>query len=540
MAEDLRKPLLRSASINDGDNVEGLPNYSSINAVDAVHEDAVTFSNTRIATPKFNDNILGSSKDIQSNEEVTIDSELKVKLYKRRWYILAIYSLFAGSQGLVWNTWGPISQSCEEAFGWKNADISLLTNWGPISYIVAAVFFSWMIDVKGLRWACLSSMFLVAAGCGLRIITSTPPLVTWLNHVGLFLNGLAGPAAMSGPPVVSALWFAPHERTTSTALCYALTVGLQSLSFIIGPLLVPEKAQPNCTIGNQSVAFGVDLPNYNFNEFELFDNNSCSNASKAARVTKERKDIMFLLYIEFGWSMAVLLAMLLYFPKKPAIPPCVSASMKRESFRKGLIELMKRGDFWIVCFVYGLALGVCNVWTGVIDVNLKPHGIHQKEAGWIGFYGTVSGCLGSLIMARFADIFSKHMKWIILILYMLGGGFFVWFALICQGIAPSSTAMLYVAVIGGVTTLNSAVPLLFEMSCELTYPIGEGTTNGILTLMNNIGGLVFLFVLMAPSIGTMWMNWTIIGVIGVCVPVLFLLKDTYNRLELDEANTEAS
>lgn len=61
--------------------------------------------------------------------------------------------------------------------------------------------------------------------------------------------------------------------------------------------------------------------------------------------------------------------------------------------------------------------------------------------------------------------------------------------------------MLYVAVIGGVTALNSAVPLLFEMSCELTYPIGEGTTNGILTLMNNIGGLVFLFVLMVPSIG---------------------------------------
>ncbi|XP_046553121.1 solute carrier family 49 member 4 homolog isoform X2 [Haliotis rubra] len=520
MEDDLRKPLLRSASINDGEEV--ISSYSSINAVEADEEDA---------TPKFN-NILGSNADIKPNEEVTINSELKTKLYKRRWYILVIYSLFAGSQGLVWNTWGPISASCEEAFGWNNADISLLTNWGPISYIVSAVFFSWMIDVKGLRWACLSSMFLVAAGCGLRCFTSTPPLVTWLVHTGQFLNGLGGPVAMGGPPALSAHWFAPNERTTATAVGAVLNSMGVAVSFIVGPLLVPDKANPNCTSGNHSVTFGEDLPNYSFNEFELFDNNSCSNASKAARITKERKDIMFLMYVELGWSMAVLLAMLLYFPKKPPIPPCISASVKRESFSKGLKDLMKKGDFWIVCFVYGLALGVCNCWTGVIDVNLKPHGISQNVAGWIGFYGTCAGCVGSLIMARLADIFSKHMKWIILVLYILGGGFFVWFALICKGIAPASSAMLYLTVIGGVTSLSSAVPLLFEMSCELTYPIGEGTTNGVLTLMNNIGGLVFLFVLMIPNIGTMWMNWTIIGVITVCVPVLFLLKDTYKRLEL--------
>jgi hypothetical protein len=32
------------------------------------------------------------------------------------------------------------------------------------------------------------------------------------------LNGLAGPVAMGGPPVLSALWFPANERTTATAL----------------------------------------------------------------------------------------------------------------------------------------------------------------------------------------------------------------------------------------------------------------------------------------------------------------------------------
>ena len=30
-----------------------------------------------------------------------------------------------------------------------------------------------------------------------------------------------------------------------------------------------------------------------------------------------------------------------------------------------------------------------------------------------------------------------------------------------------------------------------------------------------------------------WMNWTMIGSIVVCIPILFLYKESYNRLDLD-------
>ena len=49
--------------------------------------------------------------------------------------------------------------------------------------------------------------------------------------------------------------------------------------------------------------------------------------------------------------------------------------------------------------------------------------------------------------------------------------------------------------------LGSTSPLYFEMACEVTYPVAEGVTNLVLTLLNNIGGLVFLIVLMIPNIG---------------------------------------
>ena len=53
--------------------------------------------------------------------------------------------MLAFTQNMIWNTWGPISNSAEFAFGWNNSTIFLMTNWGPISFILSAFVFSWML-----------------------------------------------------------------------------------------------------------------------------------------------------------------------------------------------------------------------------------------------------------------------------------------------------------------------------------------------------------------------------------------------------------
>ena len=53
----------------------------------------------------------------------------------------------------------------------------------------------------------------------------------------------------------------------------------------------------------------------------------------------------------------------------------------------------------------------------------------------------------------------------------------------------------------GNVLMNSTVPLFFETACEVTYPVAEGVTNLVLTLANNIAGLVFLLIQMIPHIG---------------------------------------
>ena len=49
--------------------------------------------------------------------------------------------------------------------------------------------------------------------------------------------------------------------------------------------------------------------------------------------------------------------------------------------------------------------------------------------------------------------------------------------------------------------MYATVPLFFETACEVTYPVAEGVTTLVLTLLNNIFGLIFLFIQMIPHIG---------------------------------------
>ena len=50
---------------------------------------------------------------------------------------------------MAWNTWGPITKSAEEVFGWTDSTIGLLVNLGNISFVTFVMPLSWIMDEKG-------------------------------------------------------------------------------------------------------------------------------------------------------------------------------------------------------------------------------------------------------------------------------------------------------------------------------------------------------------------------------------------------------
>lgn len=179
------------------------------------------------------------SNSASSNSDVPYDRSSpeptkRIYIYKSRWYILVTFSLLSIAQAAIWNTWGPLAQSGYDIFGWQNKDIALLTNWGPISYVLADIPFSWMMDVKGCRLACLITSFLCLLGTGFRCITLKMPYATWLINIGQALNGAAGPVVMAAPPVLSSIWFPQNQRFTATAITSLAAVFGSTISPLIG------------------------------------------------------------------------------------------------------------------------------------------------------------------------------------------------------------------------------------------------------------------------------------------------------------------
>ncbi|XP_059177517.1 solute carrier family 49 member 4-like [Physella acuta] len=465
-----------------------------------------------------------------SVNEDSINANQPLKVYKRRWYILVLFSLYAFSQNAVWNTWGPISTSSEEAFGWTDSTIAWLNNWGPVAYIMFGLLFPWLLQVKGLRWAVLPSMFLVVLGCACRVITSEPGAGTILIHIGQFLNGVAGPVGMGAIPTLSSQWFPPKERVTATSISVCISVVGSALPFVLGPVLVPTgppKAANGTTTTSPLSTTNAFLSDQNEYLFEL------PNVT-ASRVSQERKEIMRYMYYECGWSALIFILILIYFPSKPPHPPCPSATVVRDKYWTGMWSLKSKGYFVLLSVIYGISLGVINCWASVLNVNLNAINVSESEAGWIGFYATLASAAGSMLIGRFGDIFARRMTLFILVMYILGAGCFVVFTLVLIKVIPYSDVLLYATVIGGNGLINAAVPMIYELGCELAYPTSEGAANGFLTYLNNMGGLFFLAVFAVPHIGTMWMNWAALGSIVICIPMIAALKGRFNRLEVDE------
>jgi len=422
----------------------------------------------------------------------------------RRWYILFVASLVAFEQGFIWNSFGPIALTLknETVFNWNDATIAWMGNWGPIAYVLAFMPTAWMLDVHGLRPTALGAAGLIVIGTGVRLISTGPTTsCLYLMHLGQALNGLAGPFAMSAGTVLSAWWFAPTERTTSTAIfCISNMAGV-SASYLVGPLLVPQ----NGTI----------------------------------------QDVRTYLWISFGLACIALFLVVVYLPSKPPIgyEPSRTSSTVRLNIAEGMKTLSQQRNFWYICISYGAMAGLYSGWGPLYALIINTLGkkvapTPQITASWIGFYSNISGNIGGMVVSILADkgIGRNHFKTILIVLSSLGVVVYIIFAVLFVRkdlLQHLGLPVIYTLCILGGVVINSTVPIFYELAVDTTYPVAEGLTTSVLTVMNNIGGLVFLLL---PSIGVVigdWVNYTVGGACLVSVICMSLFQGKLKRTNED-------
>lgn len=159
--------------------------------------------------------------------------------------------------------------------------------------------------------------------------------------------------------------------------------------------------------------------------------------------------------------------------------------------------------------------------------------------GLLGFYATLAGAVGGLVLGWSTDLVGGRMK--VILVGLCVGSFLAygWFAMLCLNLLPgkSGTGMIYFSAILGGFLLNGSIPLFYEIAVESMYPIAEGTTTCLLTVFNNIGCLLFLFAPMIPGIGNVWANWTLVAACLAGFLLLIPFREVKARTKFDLATS---
>lgn len=443
-----------------------------------------------------------------------------IKVYKRRWYILFIFTLLNTTGNILWNTWPPIQETCQLVFGWDKKNVLIIGALQAVGSIISIVPSAWLLDTKGLRFSVLCSMSLQTFAVVLEIIPSPPHARTGLITFSEFLISIAVPAVQNaGVVVLSATWFPPHERMTATAIATLASYLGSAFSYIVGPNLVPDVDYGNLTHYHAGESIDIDK----------LRNNTTPEQMKF--LLTRINDYLFIEAVLVG---LLFFAVLVYFPAKPPSPPSLSSAAGRLDFISGAKTLLQNRSFWLLLLIFSLSNGVSWGWSSVQDLIFSGVGIDQKTAGWLGFWANVASLLG-ISFSWYADRIQSFTKPILIFLFVSTACAQTILSLACEQIIPLTKPVFYASGIAQVVLFCGTVPLIMELAAECSYPVAEGITSGVLVLSVYVINFVFFVAFMFPQASPRWMNWLLVSSTVVCTPLVALYTERYKRLDVDES-----
>jgi len=459
-----------------------------------------------------------------------------LRVYGRRWYILAVFASLALFQYTVWNTFGPLVESVHAVWGWETETISIYANWGSIAFLVFMVPILYMQDIS-LRYTVLLSSGLMALATTLRCIFLVFPHIsngnfTVLCHISAILNGIAGIVVTAGPAAVSAAWFPPQERVTATSISQMLNNIGGGLSFLIASVMV-RSPTTNSTNSNTTSS----IPSTPF-----------TNTSSSISVSDTESDLQYYLIALTGPAIAIFLLTLLYFPSKPPSPPSRSSQETRLDFWAGTMELLNNPNSWGIAVVWAIPQAVWNNWCALMVISLTKvsWGNDFLTENWVSHLGLVAvlvGTLTAIMVGAATDHIRGYIKTTIIVLLAAGGGIFSLLTLVSLQVVTLPSlgllqASIYVLLLIGNACVVSTSPLLFEFGVEKLYPISEGMIGGWLNIWYNIISVFFLGLFSIPNIGTRWLSYVLpFGCFSV-IPLIMMIKEESRRRNVDDEEKE--
>jgi len=372
------------------------------------------------------------------------------KVYAYRWVILTVFSVVVAVNQLMWITFAPITSIAAGYYKVSDISIGLLSMIFMIVYVVISIPASWIIDTYGIRAGVGIGTVLTGIFGMLRGFYASDYTMVLISQIGI---AIGQPFILNAITSLAARWFPIHERATAS--------GLGTLAMYLG-IVAGMTLTPYLTI--QSGMDGML--------------NSYGIASLVSVI------VFFILIKE-----------------KPPTAPCRPDQEERSLVMAGLKQTLRKPNFIWLMLIFFIGLGVFNGVATWIEDILRPRGFSVTQAGITGGVMIAGGILGALILPILSDRYRKRIPFIIAAL----AGTILGLAGIT--FATGYTLLIVSAFFMGFFLL-SAGPIGFQYGAEIAFPASEGMSNGLLILMGQISGIVFIVgmdLMKSPVTGSMTM-----------------------------------
>ncbi|XP_025414282.1 feline leukemia virus subgroup C receptor-related protein 2-like [Sipha flava] len=405
-----------------------------------------------------------------------------LKLYKSRWIILFVYMVYSMANAVHWIQYSIISNITVKFYGVSNFAIDTTSTIYMIVYVPLVIPASWVLDRLGLKVTMVIGAAGTCLGAWLKVFSAVPGrfLITLLGQ-GLVACSQA--FILSLPSRLAAVWFGSTEVSTACSLgVFGNQLGA-ALGFLIPPMIVHDSDNLE-DIGN-------DL-------WKMFVSFAIVNT------------VVFFLV---AWSIQA----------EPLMAPSYAQVVQRKKrddpeilkdvFMSSVNELLKNNGYILLLISYGINVGAFFAISTLLNqfILLYFPG-HEEDVGRIGLTLVLCGLGGSIICGYILDkthlykettlvVYGSTLISMLIYTFSLSNGQSIWIIYI-----TASLLGLF---------MTGYLPVGYELAIELTYPIPEGTSSGLLNGGTQLIGFILtsIYSWVFSTMGDLPANMMIVGLL---------------------------
>lgn len=405
------------------------------------------------------------------NKKEVFMEQTEYRTYKKRWLMVAALVPIIVATEIYWLAFAPISSAVELFFGVDEMSITLFAMSYMLMYIVLAIPASQVVDKYGFKRSVTIGVVLMVIPAVLRYIYADNFTVAIICQ---FAMAASQPFLVNISTKVPSNWFPVKERATASGIL----VMAQYLGFII------------------PMAFAASL-------FSLG--------------MKTMMGIYALITV-----IAALLAIVLTRENPPVAPG--QPEPKEDMNFRSIKELFKRRQYLLVLLIGFVSIGLLNTLLSMIESILAPKGMMELD-GIAGVIFIAAGIIGAIVVPMFSDKIGKRM-----VLIRIGIISLIGLLALLTFIDNVAVVMVIYGVIGFL--VMGLAPILFQHGAESAYPSKEGVSFGMIMLMGQVSGLIFVLVfelISASSILWSMLFLLLLAVIQLPSAVKMKESDVYLR-----------